>query len=234
MTTRLLLGVLAGTACYLDRTAGFQTMIHRPLVAATLAGWLFGDLAAGARAGAVLELVHIARLPVGASIPPDDTGAALFAGAATATAAGGAGGAVAAPLLAGALLLSLLLSEFGREADRWVRRLNGRVARATTDAVERGDVSAVESGFIAGITLFVVSGALVSFAALLLGTLAGEHVLPFLGAGRGAPVGALLPVLAAMGAAAALSCGRDERSVPAFYLAMAGSFAVVAVEGWRP
>jgi PTS system mannose-specific IIC component len=233
VTLRLLLGVLAGTLCYLDRTAGFQTMIHRPLVAGTLSGWIFGDFAAGAQAGALLELIHIARLPVGASIPPDDTGAALFCGAAVASAGGGGGQAVPAPVLAGALLLSLLVSELGREADRGVRRLNGRVARAAIEAVEQGDVAAVEHGLYAGVTLFALSGALVSMAALVLGLAAGMYVLPELAGGRGAPLGAMLPVLASMGAAAALSCGRDERSVPAFYLAMTASFALVAVEGWR-
>jgi hypothetical protein len=108
------------------------------------------------------------------------------------------------------------------------------VARATIDAVERGDVAAVEHGFYAGFTLFAIAGALVSLAAFVLGAAAGSHVLPALSGDRGAPVGALLPVVALMGAAAALSCGRDERSVPSFYLAMVGSFAVVAVEGWRP
>lgn len=234
MILRLLLGTAAGALCYLDRTAGFQTMIHRPLVAASFAGWLFGDFTAGGAAGAILELIHIARLPVGASIPPDDTGAALFCGAAVATAGGGAGAVPPAPVLAGALLLSLLVSELGREADRWVRRTNGRVAQAAIEAVDRGSVEAVEHGFYAGIVLFTLAGAAVSLAALLLGVAAGGRVLPLLAGGRGAPVGALLPVLASMGAAAALSCGRDERTVPAFYLAMTGSFAVVAVEGWLP
>ena len=48
-------------------------------------GAIFGNFAAGAQVGAVLELLYIVRLPVGASIPPDDTGAAMFGGAAVIT-----------------------------------------------------------------------------------------------------------------------------------------------------
>ncbi len=76
MAWRFALAALVGGVCYLDRTAAFQLMLHRPLVVATAVGAIFGNLAAGAQVGAVLELLYLARLPVGASIPPDDTGAA--------------------------------------------------------------------------------------------------------------------------------------------------------------
>src|SRR3990170_1373251 len=82
MAWRFLLAAVLGAIAYLDRTAAFQLMLHRPLVVATAMGAVFGNVSAGAQVGAVLELLYLARLPVGASIPPDDTGAAMFAGAA--------------------------------------------------------------------------------------------------------------------------------------------------------
>ena len=84
MVWSFLLAAVLGGVCYLDRTAAFQMMLHRPLVVASIMGAIFGNFAAGAQVGAVLELLYIARLPVGASVPPDDTGAAVFGGAAAA------------------------------------------------------------------------------------------------------------------------------------------------------
>ena len=70
MGWRFLLAAVLGSIAYLDRTATFQLMLHRPLVVATLMGAVFGNMAAGAQVGVVLELIYLARLPVGASIPP--------------------------------------------------------------------------------------------------------------------------------------------------------------------
>lgn len=61
----------------LDRTAVLQLMISRPIVAAPLAGWLLGNAAIGLEIGAFLELLWLGRIPVGASIPPDDTQVAI-------------------------------------------------------------------------------------------------------------------------------------------------------------
>ena len=46
MTWRFLAAGLLGAVCYLDRTAAFQVMLHRPLVVASLVGAAFGNLAA--------------------------------------------------------------------------------------------------------------------------------------------------------------------------------------------
>jgi len=62
---RFLLAILLGGVCYLDRTAACQLMLHRPLVVATLMGAIFGNMAAGAQVGVVLELIYLARLPWG-------------------------------------------------------------------------------------------------------------------------------------------------------------------------
>ena len=50
-------------------TEEFQT--HRPLIAATLAGFALGDLKTGIMAGAAMEFVALGWMSIGASIPPD-------------------------------------------------------------------------------------------------------------------------------------------------------------------
>lgn len=230
MAWRILIMAVLGGLCYLDRTAAFQLMLHRPLVVATLTGAVFGNLAAGAQVGAVLELLYIARLPVGASIPPDDTGAALFGGAAAATGASSIGldpGSYCA-----ILLLSVACAEIGKFADRSIRRINGRIAHLTLESVDRGDAAAVENGLLAGLTLFALAG--VAIAALFagLGVATSLHLLSRFGPESREQFAALLPAIPLLGAASVFSCSRTERTSPAFYLTMAGVFAATVFFRW--
>ncbi|MGE5188539.1 MAG: PTS sugar transporter subunit IIC [Gemmatimonadota bacterium] len=230
MAWRIVVMGLLGALCYLDRTAAFQLMFHRPLVVASLAGAVFGDFAAGAQVGAVLELLYIARLPVGASIPPDDTGAALFGGAAAATGASSIG--LDPGSFCAILLFSVASAEIGKFADRSVRRINGRIAHLVLESVDRGDAVAVENGLLAGLTLFAVSGMVLAALFSGLGAATSRHVLPLFGPGSRQQFAALLPALPLLGAASVFSCSRTERTSPAFYLTMAGVFAATVVFHW--
>jgi PTS system mannose-specific IIC component len=232
MAWRFLLTAVLGGICYLDRTAALQVMLHRPLVAGTVAGAIFGNFEAGAMAGAVLELLYIARLPVGASIPPDDTGAALFAGAGAATASFQTGGQVDYAVLAALLLLSVLCAESGKVADRFVRRVNCRIAQVTIDAVDRGDVAAVDHGLLAGVTLFGSVGAALSVVFSGLGVLAGGWLPVVFMPGEHDGFAHLFPLLPLLGAASVLSCSRSERSAVFFYLAMGAAFAGILAWRW--
>ncbi len=74
-----LIGGALAVGLGLDRTAAFQFMVSRPIVAAPLTGWLIGDAMAGLQIGAMIELLWLGRLPVGAAVPPDDTQVAIGA-----------------------------------------------------------------------------------------------------------------------------------------------------------
>ena len=230
MAWRILIMAVLGGLCYLDRTAAFQVMLHRPLVVASLTGAVFGNFAAGAQVGAVLELLYIARLPVGASIPPDDTGAALFGGAAAATGASSIG--LDPGSFCAILLLSVSCAEIGKFVDRSVRRINGRIAHLTLESVDRGDAVAVENGLLAGLTLFAVSGMALAILFVGLGAATSLHLLSRFGPESRAQFAALLPALPLLGAASVFSCSRTERTSPAFYLTMAGVFAATVIFRW--
>lgn len=230
MALRILLAAALGGLCYLDRTAAFQLMLHRPLVVASLVGALFGNLAAGAQVGAVLELLYIARLPVGASLPPDDTGAAFFAGAAGATAASSLG--LEPGTFAAILLLTVPCAETGKAVDRLVRRLNGRIAHETVEALDRGDAAAVEHGLWAGVVLFAASGALLALLFTALGVAFSRLALPLFGPESRDRFAVLLPILPLLGAASVFSCSRTERTSPVFYMTMAVVFAATLALRW--
>jgi len=227
---RFLLAAVLGGICYLDRTAAFQVMLHRPLVVASVMGAVFGNFAAGAQVGAVLELLYIARLPVGASIPPDDTGAAVFGGAAAAAASSSIG--LDSGSFTSILLLSVLCAESGKFADRFVRRINGRIAHLTVEQMERGDSLAVEHAMMAGIMLFAVLGMALTLLFSGLGISVARFLLPRFGPESHVQFAALLPVLPLLGAASVFSCSRTDRTAPVFYLTMGCVFAATFFFRW--
>ena len=72
---------LLGGGIGLDSTAFPQIMVSRPLVAGAITGLLFGRPYEGMLLGAVLEVFHIATLPIGAARYPE-AGTAAVSGAA--------------------------------------------------------------------------------------------------------------------------------------------------------
>lgn len=230
MTWRFLLAAILGGVCYLDRTAACQLMLHRPLIVASLTGAIFGNFFAGAQVGIVLELFYLARLPVGASVPPDDTGAAIFAGAAAATSSSSLG--LDGGSFTGVILLSVFVAETGKLADRFVRKVNVRIARLTAESVDRGDIKAVEHGLLAGLTLFGVVGAVLALAFSGAGVAVSRELLPRFGPASRVDFAVLLPALPLLGAASVYSCSRAERTASVFFLTMAFVFGATVFVQW--
>lgn len=92
-----LLGILGAWAA-VDGVSAGQFMVSRPLVTATLTGWLLGDPTTGFTLGLFLEVVHLAGLPVGAAQLPEPGPAAIPATVAALTLGGGEGLALGAAL----------------------------------------------------------------------------------------------------------------------------------------
>ena len=120
---------LVGALCALDRTAAFQIMFSRPLIAATLGGVLAGNWEIGLLIGASLELYFLSEIPVGTNIPTDDTLLALVAGGVAAALSGLSSNAMLdAKSLALVVLLAVLpWAAFTRKVDSWVRVRNARL-----------------------------------------------------------------------------------------------------------
>lgn len=75
----LLLLALFGGVVAVDGTSLGQFMLSRPVVAATLAGWIAGSPEQGALVGLFLEAFHLTVLPVGAARYPEGGPAAVAA-----------------------------------------------------------------------------------------------------------------------------------------------------------
>ncbi len=128
----LVWGVLAG----LDLVTIPQGLLSRPIVAASVAGLLLGDPAAGLLAGVTLELYALDVLPIGAARYPDFGMAAVAAGAAAALGPSGMG-----PAFAG--VIGLPMAIFGGWTLHRLRRWNAISMQRRLERVAAGDARAI-------------------------------------------------------------------------------------------
>jgi mannose/fructose/N-acetylgalactosamine-specific phosphotransferase system component IIC len=150
-----------------DSNSFGQFMVSRPLVSATLAGWIAGDPVAGAAIGLVLEAFQLNVLPVGAAQYPEAGPAAVVAGAAY-PAASGAPGAL---LIAVAFALAWEWVS-GRSVHQ-LRHLNVRLAAAEavsggSHRLQRRHLAATGVDFLRGVLLVVVGSLLLTLALAVL------------------------------------------------------------------
>lgn len=154
---------LLGAVLGLDVVSFPQAMISRPLVAATLAGAIVGEPGRGLLVGAILELVALETLPVGASRYPEWGSAAVVGGALYALHPEGAAGALVL-----AVTCALATAFVGGESMILLRRLNGQLARAQAPALQRGSLRSVSLLQFAGLGFDLLRGFALTVVALCL------------------------------------------------------------------
>jgi PTS system mannose-specific IIC component len=130
-------GLMAwGTVVGLDLVSAPQGLLSRPIVAATVAGWIMGNLPGGLVAGMTLELYALDVLPIGASRYPDYSVAAVASGVASALAPDGVSAGMAG-------LVGLPLAALGGWTLQALRRRNALSVHRRLDRVSRGDGRAI-------------------------------------------------------------------------------------------
>ncbi len=155
---------VVGALLGLDVVSFPQAMISRPIVAATLGGALAGDITSGLVAGAVLEMIALEMLPVGASRYPEWGTASVV------------GGALAAGFytLPGAAVVAIFASIATAWAGGWsmygLRRLNGVWVRREHDALESGAPRTAAGLQLRGLSADLLRGFMLTAAALLVWT----------------------------------------------------------------
>ncbi|MDE3052898.1 MAG: PTS sugar transporter subunit IIC [Gemmatimonadota bacterium] len=151
---------LLGGVTGLDTVSFPQAMISRPIVAATLGGALAGAPAQGLLVGAVLELIALETLPVGASRYPEWGSASTVAGAIY---------GAAPPATVGALMAAV----FGALIVAWIggwtmvklRQRNAATARRHQAALDAGSRGAVVGVQLSGLAADFARGAVLAAAA---------------------------------------------------------------------
>jgi PTS system mannose-specific IIC component len=153
--------LLWGTVVGLDLVSVPQGLLSRPLVSASVAGWLVGDLETGLRVGAVLELFALDVLPVGASRYPEYGPAAV-------------GAALAASFLPPRLglgvgvLLGLVVAILAGWSLGWLRHANARHVHRLAPEVNGGSVRAIRNLQWAGLGRDLLRSAAMTLLAMAL------------------------------------------------------------------
>ncbi|NIA19453.1 MAG: hypothetical protein GWP07_03330 [Xanthomonadaceae bacterium] len=119
-----------GSLLSLDRTAWGQLMVSRPIVLAPIIGLLCGNGAIGLLVGVLIELLWISELPVGATIPSDDTLFAAVASGVITTIVTSQD--ISDPVSIGSLIFLVFvtmipLASQGKKIDIMVRKYNERI-----------------------------------------------------------------------------------------------------------
>jgi PTS system mannose-specific IIC component len=220
----LLAGILA-MLTGLDRVAFAQFMISRPIVAAPVAGWIMGNPLVGLEIGALLELLWLGRLPVGASIPPDDTQVAIGA-TVLALSMQPLLGLDGMPVVILCVLVAVPLGKFGQLFDRLARHANGLLLRRN-NALTVGSEVQLERLHLLGLVNFALAG-LATFAVILLcGALLLYNFAPLLiNSVREAGL-SLQYSFTLVGAAVLLGLINVSRGISLFCAAFVGTFLVL-------
>lgn len=160
-----------GAVLGLDVVSFPQAMISRPIVAATLGGAVAGDITSGLIAGAVLEMIALEMLPVGASRYPEWGTASVVGGAM----------AAAVHTLPGATVVAVFASIATAWAGGWsmygLRRLNGVWVRRERAMLESGSPGAVGGLQLRGLAGDFVRGFILTLVALIVWTSLGSWIL---------------------------------------------------------
>lgn len=119
-----------------DLVSAPQGLVSRPVVAASVAGLIAGNLAAGLLVGVALELYALDVLPIGAARYPDYGAAAATAGAAAAL-------VPEAPALALAGLIGLPLAVLGGWTLHVHRRRSAKSIHRRLERVAAGEARAI-------------------------------------------------------------------------------------------
>lgn len=186
---------LLGGGIGLDSTSFPQIMVSRPLIAGALAGLLFGRPFEGMLLGALIQVFHIATLPIGAARYPEaGTAAVSGASAYLLTTA-----SLEVPTLFLAGVFALAWERVAGASVVMVRRVNESLV---IDATQVADpVRAITQRHMAALGLDFLRGAIVSLAGALLGAALLVVIAPMWGLSdelvRGAVAIATATILAA-------------------------------------
>jgi mannose/fructose/N-acetylgalactosamine-specific phosphotransferase system component IIC len=152
LDTMLISSVLGGLFS-LDLLVAFQFMFCRPLVAATLTGFVLGEPTAGFSFGCLMELIWAGALPVGSVVPPDFGLAAVFGAATTVLMRHGNPHLGWEGCVMWALLWSLPLASLGGLVEQAQRRWHLVLVRRAIQKLEGGDEAAL--GRAVGLSLAI-------------------------------------------------------------------------------
>lgn len=212
--------VVGGVLC-LDRAAG-HIMISRPVVAGVVIGLVLGNPYSGLITGAMVELLWIDRSPIGTSIPPNDSLAAVIISASTVLA--GRSMDVQSPeLMVLAVLFFLPLGILGKKMETFLMEANDKLARSALEAAGQGTLSGIPQKHFYGLARFFIFHVLLLLLSILLAAQILLWIFPAVPRSLILPLKYIYGFLPLLGIAVALNTINLRGTVPVFcgvFLAM--------------
>lgn len=158
MFQEIILTAFCGSLLCLDRVF-MQAMISRPVVIAPLIGFFLGNLYAGLMIGAIIELIWIDRLPIGAYIPPNDSLTAVLATAIALIAGPATAGGVTPQIIALSVILSIPCGSLAKQMDVMITRSNNALSdQALRDALENNLRAIERKSYLGLLKVFLFYG----------------------------------------------------------------------------
>ena len=210
----MLLTSLVAILCGLDRTAALQLMLSRPIVAGPLAGLVLGEPLIGLQVGMLVELLWLGRLPVGASIPPDDTQIAI--GGTFLSVAFSSPDFATPVTIVFCLLIAIPLAKTGQFFDRMARRANDHMVKRVEQNVLTGDLTSIDRLHLVGIGHFAVASLLTFIVVAGIGSVVCLVSMPYFMPMLVVPINWLELAFILVGAAMILSSINVNRATTLF------------------
>lgn len=162
MVMDALLAASVGGLLWLDRYQLLQSMVSRPIVAASIIGWLLGDVSVGLAVGVLFEMLWLRQPPMGGYIPPDTTLASIACAAVASIVRARTGWTVTSAALI-SLLATLPVAYLGSRVDHVLRIILSAIAFDAERVQAQADERRLCLRFLAGLCV----GFLLAFATLL-------------------------------------------------------------------
>jgi len=219
---------LIGGLLSIDRAAAFQVMVSRPVVTAPLIGMMLGDVMTGIQAGLIIELLWIGALPVGASVPPDETIVSILVPS-LAIWQSRLTGVEGFHFLALALILTIPLAILAQRLDSRIREKNIASAHAADHFIMEGCIDDVEKECLKGLKRFYLGYSVLIFFSLLLGAAFFPYLHSLLPPFFLKGLERLYYVLPIIGLASLMASTRVKNSIKLFFLSFIVVFSLFEV-----
>jgi PTS system mannose-specific IIC component len=226
MVLELLVGGAVALVCGLDRVAALQILISRPIVAAPVVGLLLGEPLIGLQVGVMVELLWLARLPVGAAVPPDDTQVAIAA-TVLSIALGRQLETLSIELMLFSLLIALPVGKVGQYFDHRARNYNSILPIQTDQALQDGSFGQVQLLHLRGLLSFAAASLLTYFTIVLCGLVLIPPTWPWLQISLSYSAGLLQLALPLIGVAVILGTINVSRAITLFCASFGMAFLLM-------
>lgn len=227
---------LVGALISLDRTAFLQMMVSQPIVAGPIVGFVLGDPLTGLTIGCVLELFWIGDLPVGGSIPPNETTAAVIATSVCIIACRDIGvtSALSLPIMIFSILVSIPLSIAGQRVDIFVRNYNRKFALNADELAGVGNFAHIDRENLKGLFSFFTASFFSLLVLIGLGLAVVKTLYPLLSGSVHLVNGFYLSfyLFISLGIAVLMRTGKGKSMVPIFSAGFLVGMILLSLKGF--